>query len=183
MHTFSPTTVRTSKLYRMDHESRIEAAIADLESQERINYHATGKKWNLDRTTLARRHRGETGSNRDATSYARRQLTDVQEKTLVGYINKLSDRGLPPTPQIVKNLAEEIAGVTLGKNWVSRFCSRHRSQLISVYLRTIDHKRKLADNSSHFQHFYEHVRIIFAFASPAFRMFVVCVHHLMQFFT
>ena len=139
----------------MDHESRIEAAIADLESQEHINYRAIAKKWALDRTTLARRHRGETGSNRDATSYTRRQLTDIQEKTLVRYINKLSDRGLPPTPQIVKNLAEKIAGVTLGKNWVSRFYERHQDQLLNLYLRTIDHKRKLTDNSYHFQHFYE----------------------------
>jgi AraC-like DNA-binding protein len=88
----------------MDHDARIQAAIADLESQERMNFKETAKKWNLDRTTLARRFRGETGSNQDATSYARRQLTDVQEKTLIEYINKLSNRGLPPTPQIVKNL-------------------------------------------------------------------------------
>jgi hypothetical protein len=77
MHTFCPTTVRTLKLHIIDHESRIEAAIIDLKSQERINYYATAKKWNLDRTTLARRHRGETGLYQDATSYARRQLIDI----------------------------------------------------------------------------------------------------------
>jgi hypothetical protein len=44
MHTFSPTTVRTSKLHRMDHESQIKAAIIDLESQERVNYYVTAKK-------------------------------------------------------------------------------------------------------------------------------------------
>ena len=77
MHTFPTTSAPTSKLHRMDHESRIEAAIIDLESQKRVNYHTTAKKWKLDRTTLARRHRGETGSSQDATSYARRQLTDV----------------------------------------------------------------------------------------------------------
>jgi hypothetical protein len=159
----------------MDHEARIQAAITDLESQDRRNIAATAKKWGVARETLSKRFRGETGLNQDATSYARRQLTDVQEKTLIGYITKLSNRGLPPTPQIVKNLAEEIAGVTLGKNWVSRFCSRHQNQLLSVYLRTIDHKRKLADNSSHFQHFYEQVRIVFAVASPVFRIYFACV--------
>ena len=161
MHDFHTAHPRTSHANSMDHNARIEAAIADLESQERVNYAVTARKWNLDRSTLSRRHRGETGSNQDANSYARRQLTDVQEKTLIQYINKLSNRGLPPTPQIVKNLAEEIAGVALGKNWVSRFCKRHQDQLLSVYLRTIDHKRKLADNSAHFQHFFEQVRIVF----------------------
>jgi Tc5 transposase DNA-binding domain len=145
----------------MDHNARIQAAIADLESQERVNYAGTAKKWNLDRTTLTRRYRGETVSNQDATSYARRQLTDVQEKTLIQYINKLSNRGLPPTPQIVKNLAEEISQTKLGPNWVSRFCKRHQKDLKSVYLRTIDHKRKVADNSAYFQHFYEQVCLLF----------------------
>ena len=49
-----------------------------------------------------------SGTREDATSDTRRRLTDVQEETLIKYINKLSDRGLPPTPQIVKTLAEEI---------------------------------------------------------------------------
>jgi Tc5 transposase DNA-binding domain len=182
MHTFHPAHARTSHANSMDHNARIQAAITDLESQERVNYRAAAKKWNLDRTTLARRHRGETGSNQEATSYARRQLTDIQEKTLIGYINKLSDRGLPPTPQIVKNLAEEIAGGALGKNWVARFCERYQDQLISVYLRTINHKRKLADNSSYFQHFYEYVRIIFIFISYAFRMIFACVYYLIRYF-
>lgn len=181
MTAFSPTHVRTSHANSMAHEARIQAAIADLESQDRRNIATTAKKWGVARETLSKRFRGETVSNQEANSYARRQLTDVQEKTLIGYINKLSDRGLPPTPQIVKNLAEEIAHVTIGKNWVSRFCERHRDQLLSVYLRTIDHKRKLADNSYHFQHFYEQVRILFAVVAHAFRTSFACVHYLILF--
>jgi Tc5 transposase DNA-binding domain len=160
MTAFLKTHARTSYANSMDHNARIQAAIADLESQDRRNIAATAKKYNIARETLSKRFRGETASNQDANSYSRQQLTDIQESTLIEYINKLSNRGLPPTPQIVKNLAEEIAGVTLGPNWVSRFCKRHQDQLTSVYLRTIDHKRKLADNSSHFKHFYEHVRIV-----------------------
>src|SRR5450432_3366504 len=125
MHAFYPANVRTSNPHRMDHEARIQAAIADLESQDRINYAAVAKKWKVDHSTLSRRHRGETGPNQDATSYARRQLTDAQEKALIRHINKLSNRGIPPTPQIVKNIAEEIVCVTLGPNWVSRFYRRH----------------------------------------------------------
>jgi hypothetical protein len=154
----------------MDHERRIQAAIADLESQDRLNYAATARKWEIDRSTLSRRHRGETGLNRDANSYARRQLTDVEEEVLIKHINKLSDRGLPPTPQIVKNIAEEIAYVELGPNWVSRFCRRHQGRLKSVYLCTIDHKRKIADNSHHFQHFYETVCILFIYVMYVLRL-------------
>jgi hypothetical protein len=175
MHAFFTAHARTSKSNNMDHNARIKAAIADLESQERINYAATATKWGLKRSTLSRRHRGKTSSRQDANSYTRQQLTDSQEKTLIKYINKLSDRGFPPTPQIVKNLAEEIAGVALGKNWVSRFCGRHQDQLKSVYLRTIDHKRKLADNSQHFKHFYDQVRMIFMCVSYAVLKRYACV--------
>ena len=123
--TFYTAHPRTLNANNMDHEARIQAAIIDLQSQERVNYSATAKRYNLERTTLAKRFQGKTVSNQEATSYARRQLTDTQEKTLIQYINKLSNRGIPPTPQIVKNLAVEITGITLRKNWVSRFYKQH----------------------------------------------------------
>ena len=104
----------------MDHNALIEAAIADLKSQDRQNIAATAKKWGVARETLSKRFQGKTVSNQEANSYARRQLTDTQEKTLIQYINKLSDRGIPPTPQIVKNLAVEIAGIQLGPNWCAQ---------------------------------------------------------------
>jgi hypothetical protein len=152
----------------MDHETRIEAAMRDLESQERPNVAATARKHNIARRTLAHRFKGETGPNREATSYSRKQLTDTQEETLIAYVNKLNDRGFPPTPQILKNIAESIAHTTLGRNWVARFCERHRTRLASVYLRTIDHKRKIADNSQHFQHFFDLVRVFLAYVSQMY---------------
>ena len=100
----------------MDHNARIESAITDLESQIHVNYAATAKKWGVERTTLAKRHKGQTGIIEDANSYSRQRLTKTQEETLIKYINKLSDRGLPLTPQIVKNLAEEIIHDELGTN-------------------------------------------------------------------
>jgi hypothetical protein len=47
----------------MDHEARIQAAIRDLESQERINIAATAKIYQVARITLAHRFKGETGPN------------------------------------------------------------------------------------------------------------------------
>jgi hypothetical protein len=143
----------------MDHDARIEAAIADLDSQERPNISATARKYNIVRRTLAYRFKGETGPNREATSYSRKQLTDVQEEALITYVNKLNDRGFPPTPQILKNIAESIGQTHLGRNWTARFCKRYRTRLVSIYLRTIDHKRKIADNSHYFQHFFDLVCI------------------------
>jgi hypothetical protein len=162
MTAFPTTHVRTSKLHRMDHDARIKSAITDLESQNHPNIAAAAKKWGVVRETLSKRFRGETISHREAASYVRKKLTDVQEDIFIKHINKLSDQGLSSTLQIIKNLAEEIIHAELKKNWVFRFIRRYYNQLISVYLRTIDHKRKITDNSHYFKHFFNTVRIIFA---------------------
>jgi Tc5 transposase DNA-binding domain len=156
----------------MAHNARIAEAIADLETQDRPNVAATAKKCQVARTTLSDRVKGKTGTIEDANSYVRQQLTHTQEETLIEYVNKLNDRGFPPTPQILKNIAESITKTRLGHNWVARFCKRHRTRLASVYLRTIDHKRKLADNSHHFQYFFDLVCLFLVCVSQAY--LIIC---------
>jgi hypothetical protein len=58
------------------YNDRIQLAIADLESQESLNYADTIKKWNIDRFTLSRRHKGITGLKNDQYSYAIKALTN-----------------------------------------------------------------------------------------------------------
>ena len=140
----------------------MEAAMADLDSQERRNYAVIARKWNLEPTTLRRRFIGESTSIRVINSEMRQALTREEEEVLIAHVNKLTDRGIPPTPQILKNIAEEIAKVTLGHNWATRFCKRHRGCLKSEYLRVIDHRRKKADNSRYFQLFFRLVSALYA---------------------
>ena len=116
---------------------------------------ATAKKWQLERTTLAKRFKGQTRSIETYRSESSRRLNNAQEEELIGYIDKLTLRGLPPTPQIVCNLAEEIVAGPIGINWHANFVTRHRDRLSSAYLRNIDHARKKADNSYRFQHYYD----------------------------
>jgi hypothetical protein len=63
---------------------------------------------------------------------------DKEEKVLIARINDLIDRGMPLISQIVKNLAEEIRGVEVSKNWVGRFVKRHGIRLTSLYLWNIN---------------------------------------------
>jgi len=123
----------------------IDEALADLESQETVNYTATAKKYGVCRTTLSRRHRGKTVSRQEFLSEVQQCLNETQEHVLIRHINLLTDRGMPPTSQIVKNLAEEIIQRPVGKNWVSAFVYRHKDELKSVYLRTMDNLRIKAD--------------------------------------
>ena len=143
----------------MVNEADIELAIGDLESQKKPNFTQIANKHNLHRSTLKRRFNGETTSHHQARSIHQQLLTDAQEEILLDHISSLSARGLPPTPQILKNLVVEIVGHPIGECWVRRFCRRYKGRIKSVYLKGIDQKRKVADNAEHIKHFYEIIRL------------------------
>ncbi len=103
------------------HDARLELAVADLAKQTKPNYMETAKKHGVNRSTLQKRFLGQTLSVQAAASKYRQRLTFVQEETLIKHINSLTDRGLPPTSRIVRNLAEEIIGGSVGKNWTGEF--------------------------------------------------------------
>ena len=130
-----------STIDSMSYNAQIGTAIAELKSQKHINYAEIARKWKLTDTTLRRRFIGKTMSIQEANTESRQKLTSIQEEALIEHANKLTDRGIPPTPQILKNIAEEISRTKLGPNWVARFCKQH--------------KRKVADNSRYFRKFFD----------------------------
>lgn len=65
----------------MDHNERILAVIADLDSQGVPNYGATAKNYDLVRTTLWRRHTSQTVSRGEATTEFRQALNEDQGKS------------------------------------------------------------------------------------------------------
>jgi hypothetical protein len=95
---------------------RIPEAIADLETQERPNIKATAEKYEVKRKTLENRWKGKSVLIKKAVSTYRQCLTNSQEKALIAIINDLTDRNMPLTTAIVKNLAEEIRGYAVRKN-------------------------------------------------------------------
>jgi hypothetical protein len=142
----------------MVNEAAICAAISDLNSQEAPNFGSTAKKHNIDRTTLMRRFKHQTVSIQEANSQSLKLLTDAQEEVLIKHILKLSARGFYLTPQMLRNLAEEIVKQPVSERWIRRFRKRHENQLSSIYLRNVDRVRQVADNSAHFQHYSDTVR-------------------------
>ena len=115
-------------------EQRIQLAITELNSQSKLNYSATARKYELDRSTLTKRHKGIMSSMTTCSSEHKQRLTAEQEEVLIEQINNLTDRVMPPTSLMVKNMAEEIIIGPVGKNWTSNFCKRHQGRLKSVYL-------------------------------------------------
>ena len=155
MHTQPIFNLPTSINDIMSNNDRIEAALADLKSQEVPNYSTTAKKHGVVRTILMRRFTGKTVSNYEC----RQALNIAQEKVLLGHIQRLVTRGTPPTRALARNFAEEIHGSRLGKNWTTQFVQRHSIHLKTLYLRNIDNLRKKAEFAPYFQLFYKLVCI------------------------
>ncbi|KAF4628491.1 hypothetical protein G7Y89_g9665 [Cudoniella acicularis] len=53
-----PTTPSTLNTYNMSYEDRMQKALAELESSSKPNYAVTARKYDLERTTLAKRVKG-----------------------------------------------------------------------------------------------------------------------------
>jgi AraC-like DNA-binding protein len=140
-------------------EARIALAIEDLANQAVPNLKATAARFQLVRTTLMRRFKRMTQSQRVARSESQQCLSLAQEEALVSYITSLTERSMPPTSQIVHNLAEEIRGRPVNKNWVAGFTRRYQDRILGVHLRTIDNKRVKADNPLGLEAFYKLVCI------------------------
>ena len=119
-HDFSTTNNSTN----MDNLEAALDALKSLKLRESPNYTTIAKQYGVNRTTLSRRHRGVTRSWAEKISNDW-NLNPTQELELVKYIDSLSKRGLPPTREIIRNFASEIARKLVGKSWVNRFIRRH----------------------------------------------------------
>jgi transposase-like protein len=149
----------------MSHNERIDLALASLEQQLVPNYSKTAREFSVHRTILMRRHKEISMSREQATSEHRKCLTNVQEEALISVINKLFIRRLPPTTQIIKNLAEEIIGREVNKNWTAHFVHRYRDQLKSLYLHKIDSLRAKSKYGPLYRHFFDSVEFFFMFCN------------------
>jgi hypothetical protein len=138
-------------------EVKMELALQDLRRQAVPNIKATANLYSLDRTTLSRRFNGKQQSMSESRSDTSKRLSNAQEQILIDFINRLTWTSLPPTSQIVKNVAQELCNMTVGKNWVGEFTRRYSNILHSGYLRSIDNKRLNSENKVLMQMFYDQV--------------------------
>lgn len=131
----------------------MDAAITELRSSSTPCVAAVARKYGLVTSTLRRRWKGVT-SSRDQAVEDSRFLNSRQEQQLLSHIKHLCDRCLPPTPAIVANIAGQLGGKTPGHNWCSRFVQRHKSELDSRYLDSLDLNRHEADSTSSFETYF-----------------------------
>ena len=133
---------------------QIERAVAHLKVDDQISISACARDYEVARSTLSKRYHGVHGT---VQQKAENQmiLSHQQERTLVQYLNTLSDRGLPPTPAMLRNFVYDIAKRHPKKNWVPRFRNRHKDKILSVYLQPFDRERKKADSKTHYRAYFD----------------------------
>ena len=137
-------------------EMQMQLALAQCREVSNPNFSDIARDFELvDRQTLSRRFHGTQGSRALATSTYHKNLSDEEEEALIKQINHLTNRGLPPTSQMVKNLAEEMILRPVGKNWTGQFVKRHQDRLESIYLRNIDNMRTQAEYLPMFKLFFD----------------------------
>jgi len=95
--------------------NKISAALESLRLRETTSYTEAAKKFSVDRSILSRRHRGLQGTRAEYEERCR-NLNTTQEDKLIRYIDGLCKQGLPPTRQIIRNFASEIAKKSIRKN-------------------------------------------------------------------
>ncbi|KAF1942407.1 hypothetical protein EJ02DRAFT_375677, partial [Clathrospora elynae] len=83
------------------------AAIKSLDEGEQFTYQAIADIYGVSRTTLSRRHRQVQGS-REEQPINLQLLGPHQEAELVKYIVGLTERGLPPTREMIQNFARGV---------------------------------------------------------------------------
>ena len=123
----------------------IDKALQALTLQDKPNISATAREYHVDRSALSRRLNKVSVSRQ--TKYDNQGLLSPQQEcTLVLYINKLTERGIPPTPSMIHNFVNDIVQKQPGKGWSHRFCKRWKDTLDSKFLTTYDATRFKADS-------------------------------------
>ena len=152
--TDAPQTSARDNSTNIDPINTAIAAIEASQSGDKLSYRKAAQKFEVDYSTLYRRHRDGQGA-RDHVSPNSRLLNNVQEAGLVTYIGDLTRDGLPPTKAMVRNFASEIAGKRVGEGWVTRFIHRNKSHLIANWVRGLDRTRSIADNRHHYKLYFD----------------------------
>ena len=132
----------------------IQEAIEEIELRElgaSFSYSQIAKKYGVVRSTLTRRHQGQT----QPSNLAHLCLHPQHETELIRYIKTLTGRRIPPTRAMIRNFASSLAGREVLESWVTRFINRNPTYLISRWQRGMDRNRHKANSGAKYSLYFE----------------------------
>jgi hypothetical protein len=132
----------------MQKEGRIALAMDAINKGHFASIRGAAKSYDTINSTLLRRVHGRLA--RCDSQPTNRKLTDTEESTLVQWILSMDQRGLPPRPDSVRQMANLLLqkrsdssqgnSPTVGKRWVINFVRRHQA-LQTRYTRKYDYQQ------------------------------------------
>jgi hypothetical protein len=158
-----PPKARQKSRNSAEQEGRIILAISALKKQEICNIREAARVYNISRTTLQRRLAGTT--SRAETRANSHKLTQNEEESLVQWILSLDQRGAPPRPSHIQEMADILLAArgtrpiqTVGINWASKFI-RRRDELKTRYIRRYDYRRAKCEDPKIIREWFNRVQI------------------------
>ena len=140
-------------------ECALQAYRAELlkpDGEHREGVRQIASKFNVNYRTLSRHSKG--GLSIDKVNENKQNLTVAEEKTLVQYILRMADWGLPLTAAKISMSASAFLlsqnKEPVGKNWVSRFIERHQDELQTHWGKHLDMQRAQCLNPTAVKGFY-----------------------------
>ncbi|KAM9874672.1 transposase [Verticillium dahliae] len=123
-------------------EANIQLALQTMRNDKRLSARAAAKLYSVTQTTPSRRLKG-MASRRDTTPKSR-NLTELEESTIVQYVLELVSRSFPPRLCGVEDMANRLLAdrdaPRVGKRWASNFVKR-QPDLKTRFFRKHDYKR------------------------------------------
>ena len=147
-HPKSPTTHLSSRIPQynditiLSKESCVILAIEAIKKNQDLSIRAAATIYKCSRVTLARRLKGI--QSRQDTMPNSRNLTSLEEDTIIQYILDLDARLHPPrlvsVEEMANRLLAERGAPPVGKRWASNFVKR-RPELRTRFFRRYDYSR------------------------------------------
>jgi hypothetical protein len=123
-------------------EARVILALQALQKDKNLSVRAAAKIYGVARKTLGRRRAG-IPARRDIPANSR-NLTDLEEQTIVQYVVELYTRAFPPRLGDVEDMANQLLRVRdappVGKRWAHNFVGR-KEELQTRWTRRYDYQR------------------------------------------
>ena len=140
-------------------EGRLLLATQASHKDPNLSTRSIADLYNVPRTTLRRRRNGIM-SRRDSAPKSR-NLTELEEQTIVQYVLDLDSRSFPPRLRDVEDMANRLLterdAPRVGERWASNFVKR-QPQLKTHFFRRYDYRRAQCEDPEVIQGWFTLVR-------------------------
>ncbi|KAJ6258131.1 hypothetical protein Dda_7047 [Drechslerella dactyloides] len=123
-----------------DYEIRIAEAITAWEDIPGLSLNAAARNHGVPASTLKHRVNGRRPRIQRPLRAPQQALTLIQEEAISKWIARLYNWGYPPRYNLIRSMADSLAGRQLNRNWLTRFLKR-RPELTTATSRTLENRR------------------------------------------